>query len=338
MKDYGIYILANDKVYDQLVALLNSIEENFNLKIPICIIPYDDRLTKVKQEINIRKDNVTLFDNQESIDRWEKFAHDVWSAHPKSKDSKWSRTWWSSGHLQRKMCAFDGPFNRFIFCDADSLVMKPLNDVFEKLQTNFFVFDDWIHAKPRLEAPLNIPLLESLDLCTESELRPRLHCSDFFGSRQGLFPKADLESLKKSLIHSREVEWLTAWWDDAHLFNYLTFKLRHPLFNFTLSTQGRDRTGNCADSDSFTNVNNVLYNSEGLKPIHRIHYMNYSSDGFTYLCKGEDVDIAYRDVFLHYRFLKQPEEMPQKLTSPNLFQRSHRLSSKVTRKVQKVLA
>jgi hypothetical protein len=338
MNNFGIYVLANDVVYDQLVALLNSIEANFSRDIPICIIPYNnEQLDRVKQEIKYRKDTVTLFDNLESIERWENFAHEVWAAHPKAKASRWSRTWWSSGHLQRKMCAFDGPFSQFIFCDADSLVMKPLDDVFDKLQSYSFVFDDWIHTKPRNEVPLSIPLLESRQLYQEGDIRSRLHCSDFFGSAQGLFPKKELESLKKTLIESGEVEWLTAWWDDAHLFNYMTFKSQLPLFNFTLSPEANERTGNCACADSFTNINDILYNSEGLKPIHRIHYMNYPSSSFTYLCQGEDADIAYKDIFLHYRFLHQPDQMPQELSRPNLWQKSQHFSQKLSKKAQRAL-
>ncbi|NET69682.1 MAG: hypothetical protein F6K62_01070 [Sphaerospermopsis sp. SIO1G2] len=54
----GIYTLANDTVYDQLVALLNSIEKNIGTHIPVCIIPYNDKLSKVELEINSRP-NVT---------------------------------------------------------------------------------------------------------------------------------------------------------------------------------------------------------------------------------------------------------------------------------------
>jgi hypothetical protein len=69
MEPFGIYTLANDAVYDQLVALLNSIEVNVSSDIPICIIPYDDRLDRVKQEIKSRK-NVILFEDESSIQRW----------------------------------------------------------------------------------------------------------------------------------------------------------------------------------------------------------------------------------------------------------------------------
>ncbi|MEH2411830.1 Npun_R2821/Npun_R2822 family protein [Nostoc sp.] len=337
MESFGIYTLANDVVYDQLVAFLNSIEVNFSPDIPVCIIPYDERLDLVQKEVKSRK-NVSIFDNWEAIQSWEDFAHQVWGVHPGTRTSKISRNWWSSGHLQRKMCVFNGDFDRFIFCDADSLLMKPVDDIFEKLNAYDFVFDDWIHTKERTKVPLNIPLLEKSKIVYEKDIRPKLHCSDFFGSKSGLFPEKDLDLYKKLLIEDREVEWLTTWWDDAHLFNYLTWKSNLALFNFTLSPNGQDRTGNCANSDPFVNIDNILYNQDELKPIHRIHYMNYSSIDFARLCQGEDVNICYREEFLYYRFLKEPEKRPQQLKQPSIPTKSNRLIQKVVKKLQITLS
>ncbi|NJR76753.1 MAG: methionine synthase [Scytonema sp. CRU_2_7] len=317
-----------------MVALLNSIEVNVHPEIPVCIIPYDDKFSLVKQEVHSRK-NVTLFDNLDSIQRWENFANEVWAAHPGAQSSKLSHNWWSSGHLQRKMCVFDGDFDKFVFCDADSLTMKSFDDVFEKLNTYDVVFDDWIHTKNRTKVPLNIPLLEQANLFLEKDIRPRLHCSDFFGSKRGLFNEKDLAFYKKLLIENQEVKWLTAWWDDAHLFNYLTFRSHLSLFNFTLSENGQERTGNCAIADPFVNINNVLYNEQGLKPVHRLHYMNYLAIDFTRLSRGEDVDIRYKDVFLHYRFLKQPEQRPKELKPPSQLTKINRLLQKAVNKAKK---
>ncbi|NMG60588.1 hypothetical protein E1H12_19245 [Geitlerinema sp. P-1104] len=83
MESVGIYTLANDFVYDQLVALLNSIEVNVSPEISICIIPYDDRMDKIKRELESRP-NVSLYSNQERIKEWEDFAQEVWSHHPKA--------------------------------------------------------------------------------------------------------------------------------------------------------------------------------------------------------------------------------------------------------------
>jgi hypothetical protein len=339
MASQGIYTLANDVVYDQLVALLNSIEANVNPDIPVCVIPYDERIDRVKQELHSRP-NVTLFENWDSIQRWEEFAHQVWAAHPRTSQTRLSRPKWYQGHLQRKFAAFDGLFDKFVFYDADSLAMKPLNDVFEKLDNYDFVFDDWEHVKPEPVAALNISVIESSGLYKEADIRPKIHCGSFFGSKRGFFDATELSRLKEQLIEKREVEWINGhgWWDDVFLFNYLTLRCDRPLFNFTLSPNGQDRTGNCADADPFVNVDNVLYNEQGLKPIHRLHYMNYSSRDFARLCKGEDVDIRYKDVFLSYRFLKQPELKPKELKSASLFVKSNRNLQTVIQKIKRTIS
>ena len=334
----GIYTLANDVVYDQLVALLNSIEKNVGSEIPVCIIPYDDRLEKVKREIASR--NVMLFEDQASIERWENFAYQIWAAHPRASEARTNRPRWYKGHLQRKFVAFDGPFEQFVFYEADNLAMKPVEDVFEKLEHYDFVFDDWEHTKPTPVAALNIPVLEASGAYQEADIRPLLHCGSFFGSKRGLFDEAVLEALKKRLIADREVEWINdlGWWDDVFLFNYMTLRLERPLFNFTLSPNAQDRTGNCADADPFVGIDHVLYNDEGLKPIHRIHYMNYSSSDFAHLSQGEDVEMHYKDVFLYYRFLKQPDQRPKTLKSTSLATLTNRNFQKLVRKVQRTIS
>ena len=49
----GICTLGNDRVYDQIIALLNSIEAIMG-DIPVCIYPYDDNTAKLAQEIATR--------------------------------------------------------------------------------------------------------------------------------------------------------------------------------------------------------------------------------------------------------------------------------------------
>jgi hypothetical protein len=331
MVSQGIYTLANDVVYDQLVALLNSIEANINQSLPICIIPYDDRLDKVKLEIKNRP-NLSLFDNQESIERWEKFAHKVWEAHPRNQESKTTRPKWYKGHLHRKFVAFDGEFENFVFYEADNLAMKPIEDVFDKLKDYDFVFNDWEHRKPTENAALNIPIIEASGCYTEDEVRTKIHDASFFASKNGLFTPEELAELEDKLINKKEVEWINriGWWDDVFLYNYMTLRYGRPIYNFTKSANGQDRTGNCADADPFVNIDNVLYNEQGLKPIHRIHYMNYSSADFARLAQGEDANINYKDIFLHYRFLKNPDQKPSKLSSPNSL-------TKATRKLQGIM-
>ena len=41
------------------------------------------------------------------------------------------------------------------------------------------------------------------------------------------------------------------------------------------------------------------------------------SSKFTELCQGYDVDIAYKNLFLYYRYLNFPEQRPQKFIRPS---------------------
>ena len=332
----GIYTLANDHVYDQLVALLNSIEVNIGLDIPVCLIPFDRQLERVKQEVALRP-NVSLFTDWDAIHRWETFAQDVIAAHPSAIATNFSHPRWCHGHLHRKFAAFDGEFDKFVFFDGDSLAMKPIDDIFGKLDRYDFVFDDWEHAKSTAKAALNIPLIETTGQFSEDEIREKLHCSSFFGSKRGLFERATLQKLKDRLINDQEISWVNGngWWDDAFLFNYLTLSNDRTLFNFTRSKNGHERTGNCANADPFVAVE-VLYNQQGLKPIHRIHYMGYSASEFKRLCEGEDTGICYQDTFLSYRFLKQPDKKPKLLRKRNFFkaiaQQLKRIGGKISAK------
>lgn len=161
MEKFGIYTLANDAVYDPLIALLNSIEVNVSPEIPVCIIPYNEQLVRVKQKVNSRP-NVILFDDKSSMQRWEDFYNQAWNADPQAslKNQGNSKKWYKKSNLFRKMCAFDGNFERFVFYDADSLAMSPLNRVLEKLDDYDFVFDDWEHRKQTFVAALNFSVIE----------------------------------------------------------------------------------------------------------------------------------------------------------------------------------
>lgn len=341
MEKFGIYTLANDAVYDPLIALLNSIEVNVSPEIPVCIIPYNEQLVRVKQKVNSRP-NVILFDDKSSMQRWEDFYNQAWNADPQAslKNQGNSKKWYKKSNLFRKMCAFDGNFERFVFYDADSLAMSPLNRVLEKLDDYDFVFDDWEHRKQTFVAALNFSVIEKAISLPEAQVRPLMHCSSFFGSKRGILGKDELEMLREHLVEKQDYTWINerSWWCDADLFSYMTLRCDRPQFNFTLSPNGQDKTGNCADADPFVNINNVLYNQDGLKPIHRLHYMNYPAIDFARLCKGEDVDIRYKDEFLYYRFLKQPEQRPKQIKPPSIAAKSNRLIKKVLNKINQTIS
>ncbi|MEH1904052.1 MAG: Npun_R2821/Npun_R2822 family protein [Nostoc sp.] len=300
----GIYILANDVVYDQLVALLNSIEANAGREIPVCVIPYNERLEKVKVEIASR-DNVTLFENPDSIAYWEDFGSRIWKAHPRAL-----KLWQEYGlpenyriERHRKLCCLDGPFDKFIFFDGDTLLMKSLDDVYQKLDEYDWITNDFQY-KSDLNYIFNWPEDKLKEIFPIENISNHVFCSGWFASKKGVFDDANLANLLEKL-EAGEADAL-AWADsDQTVLNYLVLRSGISYYNYAYHGTA---TG-CHWASKFDVVDNILYD-EGQRLTY-LHYMSISSSNFAQLCTGEDVNIPYRNVFLHYRYLKSPEQRPK---------------------------
>ncbi|MBD2694636.1 Npun_R2821/Npun_R2822 family protein [Anabaena catenula] len=316
----GIYTLANDVVYDQLVALLNSIEANAGREIPVCVIPYDDRLDKVKAEIATR-DNVTLFDDSASLARWEEVGTRIWKSHTRAL-KLWRERGLSDNfriERHRKLCCLDGPFDKFIFFDGDTLLMKPLDDVYQKLDEYDWITNDFQY-KSKLTYIFEWSEEKLKETFQRQNIRNDIFCSGWFASRKSIFDQATLDQLLDKL-ESGESD-LLAWGDsDQTVINYLVLRSGISYYNYAC----HDQATGCHWSSQFNVIDNILYDRG--QPITYLHYMSISASEFTRLCSGEDVNIAYRDVFLHYRYLKSPEQRPQSFNRPSPFTQLQRNSA-----------
>ncbi|MER3434208.1 MAG: sugar transferase [Leptolyngbya sp. ERB_1_1] len=319
----GIYILANDVVFDQLVALLNSIETNISPEIPICIIPYNDRLEKVRSEIATRP-QVSLFENTESIQRWEAFATQVWKSHDRAQKA-WRDAFGTQNRarqlpevyrieMHRKLCCFDGEFDSFIYFDADTLALHSVDSIFQKLETYDWVANDYQYSsdiKYIFDAP-ETALVEFFDAET---LKSNVFCAGWFASKKNVFTDKILRSLLTSL-QAGESDLLAFWGTDQSLMNYMVLRSQISYYNFAA-------TGTAPGShwsSSFEQRNQVLYDKG--QPLTYLHYMSIPSTAFKRLCQGENVSIPYRDLFLHYRYLNAPQDRPQSFKSPSTFRQA----------------
>ena len=316
---YGIYILANDVVYDQLVALLNSIEANAGREIPICIIPYDHRLDKVKAEIARRK-QVSLFEDQDAIDLWEGFSTQAWKAHHRAQT-----VWQERGifgiyrlAMHRKLCGLSGKFDKFIYFDADTLLMGPIDAVYEKLDHYDWVTNDFQYRSD-IKYIFDRPKEQLVKVFDPAQLESHIFCAGWFASKKGVFPSEQREELLNHL-KAGEADVMALFGPDQSLFNYMVMRSQISYYNFAYHDVG-NAVGNHWSSQ-FENIDQVLYDKG--KRLTYIHYMSVSSTKFTQLCAGKDVEIPYRDVFLHYRYLNCPEEHPQSFFRPNFWEQIQR--------------
>ncbi|MEG4343771.1 sugar transferase [Microcoleus sp. A003_D6] len=314
----GIYILANDVVFDHLVALLNSLEVNGAKDIPVCIIPYDDNLKKVQVEIATRP-HVTLFENTESIIFWEHFATQVWKTHAKAQ-KVWQAKGWTPVHcleMHRKFCCFDGHFDKFIYFDADTLLMGSLDYIYQKLDKFDWVANDFQY-KSDLNYVFDLSSPKLAEIFNFGKLHSHIFCAGWFAAKKGILNRNNSNQLLENLI-SGEAEILSLRGTDQPLFNYLVARSGISFYNFAYH-QSAGVTGNHWSS-KFDVRDYVLYDKG--RRLTYLHYMSISAAKINQLCAGEDVEIPYRDVFLHYRYLNSPETRP-KLAPPNLLVRLQR--------------
>lgn len=306
----GIYTLANDKVFDQLVALLNSIEANAGKKYPVCVIAYDNAVDQVAQEI-AKRQNVTLLRDDSFFERWEDFSYEAWQGHPTALD-KWSQQGIKGVNrigMNRRYAAFDiaAPFDRFLYFDADVLVLNSLESLFKQLETSEFVVYDFQYKDPSHIYDINSPKL--YEIFPQERVETEIFCAGFYGGRKGLFTVAEREWLAQQL-NEGEGEILYPSAPNQSLLNYMKMRLNIPVFNFALELPAEQRTG-CSVTSPHFQMKEGKFLLDKAEKLTYLHYIGVSSSVFRRLCAGENIDFPYRDIFLYYRYLNEPENRPR---------------------------
>lgn len=327
----GIYTLANDVVFDQLVALLNSIEANVGADFPVCIIAYNDRLERVRAEVEMRK-NVTLIEDPSLFAPWEEFTKQVWKTHPHALE-----TWQERGYqgfyrieCNHRYFAFDpqSPFDKFIYFDADVLVLNSVDFIFEQLDRSDVVVYDFQYKDPSHIYNLQSPKL--FEVFAESRVRSEIFCSGCFASKPGLFPQSRRDWLV-SQLDSGEAEVLYLHAPNQSVLNYMVMRSQIPVYNFALNLPSDRKTGCSVTSSHFEERDGLLYDKG--EPLTYLHYIGLSSKLFARVCAGENLEFPYRDLFLHYRYLREPHKQPRFADKPKKYNQPPSLTTRVARKL-----
>ncbi|KKD36921.1 MAG: Npun_R2821/Npun_R2822 family protein [Limnoraphis robusta] len=297
----GICTLGNDVVYDQLVALLNSIEAILGPEMPVCIHPFDDRMERVAAEIE-KRPNVFIYDDAESIQRWDEF---MLAAAPERLNRK-LRLYGA----HRRFCGFDGPFDQFIYMDADTLVMNSLDAVFQKLDEYDWIVYDFQFLDPTKVYNLQSPKL--LNVFEKERIDSEIFCSGFYGAKRGLFNQ-EVRDFILSNLQNGEYDILYDGAGEQPLLNYMVMRSGIPSYNFAYSLPEGEKTGCSVTSKHFQEQDHILYDKGNR--LTYLHYIGVKPQTIESVCQGENLAFPYRDLFLYYRYLHEPENRPV-FTSP----------------------
>lgn len=167
----AIYCIGNDRVYDWLVALLRSIRVHEGAERTVILIPFDDNVERVRSLAD--EFNLVVLDD-------DRLAWLDELGRRLKPDS------WVGAHAMRKLIVFFGPADRFLFVDADAVLLAPVGDLFDAIakgENDFYFLDEDIEEAYR-PGPWRDALVAA---------GARGFNSGIFGSRTGLLTEDEIE-------------------------------------------------------------------------------------------------------------------------------------------------
>ncbi len=121
---HGVYILCNDRLLSMAIAFLNAFRAH-NPGLPLCLIPYRDDDIEHLSALSGTYD-FSIFSDREVLDQCDRIG-----ARISPSDKRF-----------RKLAAWQGAFDQFIYIDIDNLVLEDITPLFSLLETYRFVLCD----------------------------------------------------------------------------------------------------------------------------------------------------------------------------------------------------
>src|SRR6476646_908209 len=172
----GIYIVANDKVTSQAIALLNSIRLH-DPEIPIVMIPYDDQYQAVAAKLNSAY-VVTLYEDLQFINRLSSKLQQLFG-----------EKFFARPNQFRKQACWFGPFDEFLYIDTDIVVFEKISNNLNYLADYDFICCDYQHAGG-IKNVFSPKVIED-QVFIDPDLKGVFNCG-FCGGKKGLFAEEDL--------------------------------------------------------------------------------------------------------------------------------------------------
>jgi len=250
----GIYIIANDKVTDHAIALLNSIRLH-DKETPIVMIPYDDNYHGIADTLN-QHYGVTTYEDLDFIDRLSKKLHDVFG----------SKFFARPNQFRKQACWF-GPFHELLYIDTDIVVFEKIIDNLNYLGKYDFLCCDYQHAGG-IKNVFTQKVLEE-QVFTETEVKDIFN-GGFWGSKKNIISEQDLyETFAECAAHPQYFDFSQKT-SDQPIINYMLLKRIGQRFNI-VRREGK-APGNWGGSPHFQTQGNILIDPSVNQPLQYLHW------------------------------------------------------------------
>lgn len=283
----GIYIVANDRVLDNAIALLNSIRL-YDSEVPVFLIPFNEDYQNTLNTLQ-KLHNVQLFPNLEFL---EQFTQKIGTI--------FDRNFLALPNKMRKLAVWFGPLDEFLYIDTDIIVFEKIADTLNKLAEVDFFCCDYHYVGEGLRNIFS-PFVKEQGLFNDEQLHDVFN-SGFWGSRKGAITEAQMEQGLQECAQHREYFDFTQGVTDQPILNYLVLKFMAKRGNLVKPPELAP--GSWAGSKHFVEKDWILYDKGK-----RLKYLHWAG---TPMRSGG----PYRKLWEHYRYLHEAD-LPwlQKITS-----------------------
>ncbi len=277
----GVYIVANDKVQENAIALMSSLRR-YDPDIPVFLIPFNDEYQAVATRL------ADLYDVQLFPDL--AFLTDLTTQIGKI----FPPDFLALPNKMRKLAAWFGPLDEFLYIDTDILFFTPVTDTLAYLDQADFIWCDY-HYKRGLEDVFSavVPDQKLFSL----EALQDVFNSGLWGSRKSALSLEKLYEVLTECAAHREYFDFSSGTTDQPIMNYLVLTAIPRRLNIVKANAAslNPEPGSWGGSPHFERRGEKLF--DGTSPLRYLHWAG------TPMCPGG----PYRDLWEHYRYRNDPD-------------------------------
>jgi hypothetical protein len=282
----GVYIVANDKVAENAIALLSSLRLR-DPNVPVYLIPFNDDHALVAQKLADLY-NVQLFPDLAFLESLTQTIGDIFP-----------RDFLALPNKMRKLAAWFGPLDEFLYIDTDILFFTPVSETLAYLDKADFIWCDY-HFKGGL-TDVFTEVVVAQQLFSPGDLEDVFN-SGLWGSKKSALSLEQLyERLRECAAH-REYFDFSNGTTDQPIMNYLvlsTIPKRLNIVKANAHLPGGGEPGSWGGTPHFERRGDALFDSD--RPLRYLHWAG------TPMRPGG----PYRDLWEHYRYRNDPEGAAQ---------------------------
>ncbi|WP_017654604.1 Npun_R2821/Npun_R2822 family protein [Fortiea contorta] len=250
----GIYIIANDKVIDQAIALLNSIRL-YDVNTPVVMIPYDDNYHHIADLLNTYY-GVQVYADLDFIERLSQKLHATFGGQFFARPNQF-----------RKQACWFGKFDEFLYIDTDIVVFEKIIDNLNHLRHSDFICCDYQHLGG-IKNVFNPQVLKE-QVFTETEIKDIFN-GGFWGSKKNLISEEDLYTTFAECANHPEYFDFSEKTSDQPIINYMLLKRVPRRFNI-IRREGK-APGNWAGTPHFQTHNHLLFDTTVNQSLQYLHW------------------------------------------------------------------